>query len=81
MVAPSPYDNTCDYCEFRSLCGVQNPTVRKVGNVNGEVIEKSAECEPENVFGKEQGRAAVSDCEVGDGTDNVNLKGDRVCPN
>lgn len=80
VVAPSPYDNTCDYCEFRSLCGVQNPIIRKVGNVNGEVIEKSAECEPENALKSNRGRAAAPNGEDG-GTDNGNLKGDRVCPN
>ncbi len=38
VIVPSPYENACEYCEYKALCGVEEPKVRKVRSVKSDDI-------------------------------------------
>jgi len=47
VIVPSPYENTCDYCEFKGICKQQKQMARKIGAISKETIVK-AKRESEN---------------------------------
>jgi ATP-dependent helicase/nuclease subunit B len=38
VIVPSPYDNQCEYCNFKGMCKKQDEEGRKVKSVNEQVI-------------------------------------------
>lgn len=38
VIVASPYEKACEYCEYKALCGVAEPNVRKVKAVKSEDI-------------------------------------------
>ena len=47
VIVPSPFGDTCEYCEFRALCGAEDPEKRSVKSVDGATIEKAVNGEEE----------------------------------
>lgn len=47
VIAASPTVKTCEYCEFKSLCGAHNIVPREVGGVDENIILQSVEREKE----------------------------------
>ena len=47
VIVPSPFGDTCEYCEFRALCGSAEPEKRSVKAVDGAIIEKAVNGEEE----------------------------------
>lgn len=52
VIVPSPYENTCDYCGFKAICGQEKPKIREIvstkwkdNSINGEFILKAVESE------------------------------------
>lgn len=41
VVAKSPYDDACQYCPYKAICGSEEVSVRTLGTVSGETIENS----------------------------------------
>lgn len=41
IIVPSPYDETCQYCEFYSMCKVTDEEKRQVESVDEEIIKDS----------------------------------------
>ena len=37
-IVPNPYENSCDYCDYKSLCGYGSNACRKVVNVKKDTF-------------------------------------------
>ncbi len=48
VIVPSPYENTCEYCQFKGICKQEKQMARKVGVISKDTIVK-AKKESENV--------------------------------
>ncbi len=42
VIVPSPYENACDYCEYRGICKQEKQKARKLGSVSAETIVKAS---------------------------------------
>ena len=42
VIVASPFGDVCEYCEFRALCGAEEPEKRSVKSVDDSVIEQAA---------------------------------------
>lgn len=45
VIVASPFSNTCEYCKFKALCGIEEAEKRSLKSVDGEIIEQSVEGE------------------------------------
>ncbi len=48
VIVPSPYERTCDYCQFKGICKMDKQMSRKIGAISSGTIVK-AKKESENV--------------------------------
>ncbi len=41
VIVPSPYDGTCDYCQYKGICQQEKQKARKLGLVSSQTIVKA----------------------------------------
>ena len=47
-IVPSPYEKSCDYCGYKSLCGYGSDACRKVSNIKKETFVNAVNSNTDN---------------------------------